>query len=306
MVSQATIIRNLIESTWNLTGTLSKTPTASMKEVVRFFDRQQIEGNEWPKAVVVRKINAEGKENQTEYPNFIEIQDVYEITMYYRVIDVGEASFSNSLEDVERMATETLDILETSFSPSMDNGTFWQVDRSWHKHDHLDQAQPELRRTLTMRLSKITSFDGNLFKGYGGILHFGVGNDHVYAEIQNIDTGGVGYPQIAEPITNTNTPVYFTGILQGTITADMYVSPDDIGSDEFDINQIGTIVSNGEVGESTLVQLYDNDASPVQRVTITTLLKITSILFVANVEDMLKFSMVGEIIAYPTTTVATI
>lgn len=306
MVSQAEVIKDLIEANWNLTGTLSKTATNSMKEVVRFFDRQQVEGNEWPKAVVVRKINAEGKENQVEYPNFIEIQDVYEITMYYRVTDVQEASFSQSLENVELMATETLDILETTFSPSMDNGVFWQVDRTWHKHDHLDQAQPELRRTLTMRLSHLTSFDGSLFRGYGGVFHFGVGNDHVYAEIQNIDTGGFGYPQIAEPITNTNTPVYFTSVLGGTITADMYLSPNDIGSDNFDINQIGTIQSNGEVLEATLVQLYDNDETPTRRVTITTLVKITSALYVANVQDMMKFSMTGEIISYPTTTVATI
>ena len=81
MVSQATKIRDLLFNGWDLTGDLSKTETDNMKEVVYFFDRQQVEGNEQTKAVVVRKINAEGKENQVEYPNFIEIQDVYEITL---------------------------------------------------------------------------------------------------------------------------------------------------------------------------------------------------------------------------------
>ncbi len=306
MVSQATIIRDLIETNWDLTGRLSKTPSDKMKEIVYFFDRQQVEGNEKTKAVVVRKINAEGKENQIEHPNFIEVQDVYEITLYYRVIDVQDVSFSEALEDVELMGTETLDTLELAFSPSMGNGIFWQVDRAWHKHDMLDQAQPELRRTLTMRMSRITSFDGNLFTGFGGLLHFGSESGHLYAEIQNIDTGGVGYPQIAEPIANSNTPVYFTGLLAGALTADMYLSPADISSDpsdEFALNQIGTINTNGEVFESTLIQLYDNDASPQQRVTITTKVKITSILFVANVQDMMKFQMVGEIIEYPTISV---
>ena len=274
-----------------------------MKEVVYFFDRQQVEGNEQTKAVVVRKINAEGKENQVEYPNFIEIQDVYEITLYYRIIDVGDDTYSTALENVEKMGTETLDILETEFSPSMDNGQFWQVNRTWHKHDHLDQAQPEFRRTLTMRLSRITSFDGSLFTGYSGILHFGTTSGHIYAEIQNIDTGGLGYPQIAEPIVNTSTPVFFTGFLQGELTADMYVSPNDIGDNNFDINKIGEVEANGEVLEATLIQLYTNDASPQQRITITTKVKINSILYVANVQDMLKFSMVGTVISYPTTTV---
>ncbi len=84
----------------------------------------------------------------------------------------------------------------------------------------------------------------------------------------------------------------------------MYVDPADISdSEDFGINQIGTIESNGEVNEVTLIQLYTNDANPQQRITITTKLKITSVLYVANVQDMLKFSMEGEIISYPTTTV---
>ncbi len=276
-----------------------------MKEIVYFFDRQQVEGNEKTKAVVVRKINAEGKENQVEYPNFIEIQDVYEITLYYRVIDVQDVSFSEALSDIELMGTETLRILELAFSPSMDNGTFWQVDRSWYKHDMLDQAQPELRRTLTMRLSKITSFDGSLFKGFGGLLHFETINGHLYTEIENINTGGFGYPQIPENIVNTNTPVFFTGVLQGTLVADMYVSPNDISATEdFGINQIGTINTNSEVLEATLIQLYENDASPVQRVTITTKVKVISALYIANVQQMMKFSLSAQIIDYPTTTVA--
>ena len=304
MVSQATIIRNSLEDNWSLGGDLSKTPLDNMKEVVYFFDRQQVEGNEQTKAIVVRKINAEGKENQVEYPNFIEVQDVYEITLYYRIIDVTDDPYSTSLANIEDMATETLRILELSFSPSMDNGTFWQVNRTWHKHDMLDQAQPELRRTLTMRLSKISSFDGSLFKGYGGLLHFGTESGHLYVNIQNINTGGVGYDQIAEPIVNTSTPVYFTDYLEGSLTADMYVDPNDISSDDndlFALNQIGRVQSNEEVTEATLIQLYDNDKG--DRITITTQVKITSIIYVANVQDMLKFSMTGEIISYPTTTI---
>ncbi len=306
MVSQATTIRNLVETNWSLTGRLSKTPADNMKEVVYFYDRQQVEGNEQTKAVVIRKINAQDKENQVEYPNFIEIQDVYEITLYYRIIDVQEVSYSEGLEDIENMATELLRILDLNFSPSMDNGTFWQANRTWFKHDHLDQAQPELRRTLTLKLSKITSFDGSLFTGYSGLLHFGTESGHLYVNVQNINTGGFGYGQIAEPIVNTSTPVYFTDYLEGELTADMYVDPTDISAtQDFGLNQIGKIQANEETLEATLIQLYDNDETPTaQRITITTKVKITSVIYIANVQDMLKFSMTGEIIDYPTTTVA--
>lgn len=302
MVSQATEVRDFIETNWQLTGTLSKSPTDSMKEIVRFFDREQVFGNEWTKAVVVRKINDEGKENQIEHPNYIEIRDIYEITYYYRVVDVQPLSYSDALEDAENMGTELLRILDLLFSPSMGNGEFWTVEREWIKHDHLDQAQPELRRTLTLRMSKIASADGNLFEGYNGLLHFTNQAGHLYAELQNIDTGGVGFPQIPEPIVGQSNPVYFTGVLEGTFTADMYVSPDDIGSDVFDINQLGNIQSNEEVTEATFIQIYNN--SNGQTITITTQVKISSILFVANVSDLLKFRMVGEMIDYPTTVVA--
>ena len=280
-----------------------KVPLDNMKEIVRFFDREQVVGNEWPKAVVVRKINDEGKENQIEHPNYVEIRDVYEITYYYRVIDVQPLSYSEALEDAENMGTELLRILDLLFSPSMGNGIFWTVEREWIRHDHLDQAQPELRRTLTLRMSKISSFDGNLFEGYNGLLHFGSTSGHLYAQIQNINTEA-GFVQISEPIVDTSIPVYFSDVLSGTFTADMYVSPDDIGSSSFDINTIGNVESNEEVIEATLIQLYDNQNN--QRITILTKVKIISSLYVANVQDLLKYRMTGEIIEYPTTTVGVI
>ena len=88
------------------------------------------------------------------------------------------------------------------------------------------------------------------------------------------------------------------------MTADMYVAPDDISSDTndlFAINQIGRVQSNEEVTDVTLIQLYDNDKG--NRITITTQVKITSTMYIANVQDMLKFAMTGRITDYPTITV---
>ena len=85
MPSQAEVIKDLIETNWSLGGELSKTGTDAMEEVVRFFDRKQVQGNEWPKAVTVEKINDEADENRKVHPHFTEVRDVYRITCHFRV-----------------------------------------------------------------------------------------------------------------------------------------------------------------------------------------------------------------------------
>ena len=75
MVSQAETIRDLLFTNWALTGLLNKVETAAMKEIIRFFDRKQVEGNEWPKAITVEKINAQANENTTKHPHFTEVRD---------------------------------------------------------------------------------------------------------------------------------------------------------------------------------------------------------------------------------------
>ena len=63
MTAAATTLRDIISTEWALTGELNKVsegdgPTL-MDEVVQFFDRLQVIGNEVTKAIVVEKINAE-------------------------------------------------------------------------------------------------------------------------------------------------------------------------------------------------------------------------------------------------------
>ena len=118
MVSQATTVKNAIETAWALTGTLSKTPTATVSEVVRFYDRPQVKGNEWPKAVSIIKINNDLEEGKVEHPNFTEITDIYEVELYYRIQDVQVATYSDALNDAELMGTELIRILSAGFSPS--------------------------------------------------------------------------------------------------------------------------------------------------------------------------------------------
>ena len=302
MASQATIIKDAIEAGWNLTGRLSKTQTATISEIVRFYDRRQVEGNEWPKAVTVEKINAEGNENFRQHPHFTEVRDVYTITAYYRVQDVQFGTYSDAIEDAEDMGAEIQRILETLYDPNATVGTFFIADHTWSKVDLLDQAQPELRRILTFTLTKIISENASVFTGFTGILIF---NAHTYEAAYNVE-GNFGSPQVAEPITGNplgnKIPIYFTDPFEGKFSADMFLDSNDIGAAPHDVNVIGDHDSNGEVNEASFIQTYTNDAA--ETVTITTLLKITNIVPVGFKENLVKLKMVAEIIDYPTMAVA--
>ncbi len=195
MVSQAETIKNLIETNWSLSGALSKTSTTAMKEVVYFFDRAQVLGNEKTKAVEVVKINNDEEENVTEHLNFIEVTDVYEITLRYRVIDVDKVPYSTALANVELMATELLDIMNTQFSPATSSTGWFVSAKTWRKEDHVDQAQPELKRILVMRLSQILPQDDTVFRGNNAVAIFDTsdsigdnkpGSDYVYTEVREL------------------------------------------------------------------------------------------------------------------------
>lgn len=195
MVSQAEVIRNLIETNWNLTGELSKTATNNMKEVVYFFDRPQIEGNEQTKAIEVVKINDELEENVTEHPNFIEVEDVYEIRIRLRVTNVDPGEYSIALSNMQLMATELLSILDAQFTPSTGQGGYFVSAKTWRRNDHLDQAQPELKRTLVMRLTQIRPNVDTVFRGNVAVMIFDTsdsigsnkpGSDYTYTELREL------------------------------------------------------------------------------------------------------------------------
>jgi len=305
MVSQATTIRNSLSTNWALTGRLTKTSTSTVTEVVRFFDREQVLGNEWPKAVIVRKINTEAGENLIEHPHFTEVRDVYEISCFYRVVDVKQVTYSDALEDVEDMATEIQRILKLTYSPDTGTGIFYTSRQEWRKEDLTDQSQPELRRTMRFTLTKIRSEAVGVFEGYDGVLVF---SGHTYAEAFNVETS-YGSDQQAEPITgNPNgnkIPLYFTNPFSGTFSADMMLNNADISASNFGVNTIGDHDSDGEVLEASFVQTYKNkDAAPSDTLTFTTLLKITRAIPVAFVEDLVRFRLTAEVIKYPTMTVA--
>ena len=131
MVSQAETIRNLLFDNWALGAELSKVPLDNMKEIVYFYDRKQVEGNEQTKAITVEKINAEANENIVDHPSFSEVQDWYVITIYYRAVDVQQTTFSDALSNVDLMGQEIRRILEINYNPDetvLDNAPIGSFD----------------------------------------------------------------------------------------------------------------------------------------------------------------------------------
>ncbi len=240
MVSQAETIRDSIQTNWALTGELSKTGTSTMKEVIRFFDRLQVEGNEWPKAVTVVKINADTDENKIEHPRFSEVRDVYKVTCHFRVTDAEPTGYSVALGLVEDMAREVQRILELTFNPSIPNGTFFQANHRWQSFDHRDIGQPELIRQMTFELTKITSDNPEVFIGFGGVLSFDqsasvadskVGADRIYTEAYNVEINE-GYEVIAYMTNDTtdgqNVPQLAMGEWNGEFSLQTMMDKGDI------------------------------------------------------------------------------
>lgn len=301
MASQAQEIRDLLDTNWGLTGDLNNEPSDTMQEVVTFFDRKQVEGQHVTKAVVVEKINDETNENRKTHPHFTELREKYTITCFWRVLDV-ENEYDAALTNIEDMAKEVQRILDTSYDPFTRQGIFYVVDREWSKEDYLEEAQPELKRSMTFTLTKIASENPKVFEGYMGVLRISGGK--IYTEAYNMQSV-YGTPQISEPIVgNGKIPIYFTGIFAGRFNADLWLNAADIGAAGSDVNHIGSDLTNGEVSENIFLQQYTNRENPTKIVTITHTLKIINFEVIGFVEDLVALKMIAEIITHPTMVVA--
>lgn len=313
MVSQAEIIRDLIFTNWALTGRLSKTETADMKEIVRFFDHWEVFGNEWPKAIIVEKINADEDENTVFHPNFTEVSDVYEIKCRFRITDVQQVSFSESLQDVEDMAREVQRILRITFNPSTATGTFFVTRSNWRKEDHKDQAQPEFIRILSFQLTQIRSEEPEVFRGFGGVLVFDnalsqgdskPGSNFEYSELRDVSINE-GYTQIEyltkDQVKGRGVPLLRRGMFRGRFTALMQAKKSDIVN-AGTINLLSEIykvqTSSPSINQNAeVVMLHANQNQETIPKTLTT----TSFMIIENMEkingdeQLLAYRLTGKL-----------
>lgn len=309
MVSQAQIIRDSIETNWSLGGALAKAETDSMKEIVRFFDRKQIKGNEWPKAVTVEKINAEGEENIVEHPRYSEVSDQYYITLHYRVTDVKPDTYSVALDNVEKMATEVQRIIALTYSPADEQGTFFTTTSFWTKQDHLEGAQPELIRRWSFQLTKIISTEETVFTGFGGVLTFDLsasdnmdnapGGDYVYAESNavRINEGFETIPYLTKSkFYGSGVPVLKRGLFRGKFTASVFAKKADFNSTAEKLNKIYLMQSNGQHIEATLLHANNSLETTPSTLQSQSFIKVVSMEKVTDNEILVSFDITGDLI----------
>ena len=322
MVSQATEIMEFIETNWSLVGNLSKAPLDNMKEIVRFFDREQVEGNEWPKAIVVRKINDDQKEDRTVHPNFIELIDKYDITIYYRVVDVQFTSYSDALDNIEQMGTELQRILDLQFNPATSVGPWFTANYYWLAHDHKDQAQPDLQRTLRLRLAQVTGIDNQVYTGFDGTLVFdntdSVGDllpasDFTYESLGDVSISE-GFTQIPYLTKDTRAsrggagvPYLGRGAFAGTFSAITFGQQDNLQGTTLDkIPNIYLPQSNApQIGQQGTAVFLSNNNNPAGSILTTkSFVKISNIEKITGAAELVKYRITGQLVKPSETTFA--
>ena len=319
MTSSATVLRDLLFDNWSLTGELAKTGTQDDPEFVNFFDRLQVQGNEQSKAITIQKIQQEANQGIIQHPHFTEVSDLYEIVLYYKVIDVDVDSYSTFLDRIEQMGNEVTRILETTYSPSNNIGIFFKVSRNWINEDLFEGSQPELRRRLYFRLTTILSENPEVFSGFKGILVFDTSesegdskpaSDFLYTEVHRVildegyeeipiltkdkvkDSGGEDIPGV---------PHYFRGQFAGTISFEMKAKRSDLeGTTIEKITNIYKAQNNSpiknQIAQVVLIQSTQNTEEPTARTFDTSsFMKITRIRKNSPDTDLVSYIVTGQL-----------
>lgn len=316
MVAAATTLRDTIESGWALTGLLSKTVTGSggtlMDQVVKFYDRLQVKGNEAPKAVVVQKINAEGNENNIQHPNFNEIIDIYQITVRYRVTDVNADNYSTYLDLIEQMGSEVTRILKTVYDPFTATNIYFRTQSNWTNEDVDVGNQRDLRRSLRFSLTTITSDDPEVYTGFGGVLVFDTsdsegdskpGTDYTFVSVKNIDVkeGFSQIPTLTKDVSKgVGVPLLMRGQFSGRFSALMYAQKTNIiGStveklqNIYRLQSAGTII--GQNAEVVLLRSNTNTETSVSTLTRKSFMKINQLDENTPDADLVSYTAIGTL-----------
>ena len=306
--SEAQTLRELLFNNWALTGELSKTVVGDMNETVKFFDRDQVPGNKVAKAVTVQKINALGNEIVVEHPKFFEQSDIFEVTCFLQVIDANPDQFSVWIDLMQQMTGEVVRILKTIYSPSTTTGEFFRTNTDWTRDDTFFPDDPMLVRTLRFTLTRLVATTEEVFLGYGGVLAFQVSGstgdllpltDYIYTETQRVQIvqGWKNIPYVTtDSPTTTAIPNFFRGSFGGQFTCQMFLKKSDITPQTLNsLSQIFLPQNNGELGTVNFIHNTNNTEVPPVTLIESLLVNITSIDKIAENEELVKFSLRGNL-----------
>ena len=316
MTAAATTLRNTIETKWSLSGLLSKVVTGTgptlMDQIVKFFDRLQVVGNEAVKAVIVKKINDEGNETVITHPNFNELVDIYEITVRYRIVDVNSDNYSTYLDLIEQMGIEVVRILKTVYNPATTLNVYFRTHNTWTNEDIDVGNQRDLQRVLRFTLTTITSDNNQVYSGFGGVLVFDTsdsqgdnkpGADYTFVSVKNIDCRE-GFSQIPtltkDKSKGVKVPLLMTGQFSGRFSALMYAQKTNIiGNTVEKLQNIYRLQNSlpviGQTAEIVLLRSNTNTESTVSTLTRKSFMKINQIDEVSFDEDLVSYTVIGTL-----------
>lgn len=316
MTFAASSLRDTLKSSWSLSGRLLKAgaETDTMKETVQFFGHPQIPAmHEFTKAVEVRKINTPANEAIVTHPRFEEVNDRFEITCRNRVLGGDEDLFDEAESDIEDMTEEVVRILKTVYNPLTGTGTFFRTNRTWQNLD-TTASDFELKRVLNFTLTQIVSDQNTVFRGYNGVLTFDNtnstgdtkrGTNYTYTEAYDVTIDeGLATVNRMSRLSYPN-PIKFTSMFGGMFRAVMFAKKADIADANIDqLDNIYRAQNNGELATAVFLHaLQDTEPSPAT-LTTSTPVKVTRITKNTTDEELVRYTIVGEI-TQPTTVTVT-
>ena len=267
----------ILQNNWSLAGSLNKSYSPTMSEIVLFWGHANITRLDPTKYVIVSKVNPAGQENIIQHPEWAATTDVYTITCKYRNPDSSDAGINFSETDIQAMSLEVVRILKTQFDPTVTVGVFMQTDYKWLNRDDLTMSDvPELQRTLQLTLTRVVSRLTTVFKGYGGILVFDVSNsqgvnlpgqNYAYTEAYDVQIEQ-GYSLIEEQVSQhpagSGIPVFFRGKYNGFMTCKIKIKKVDIGTNNTNaLNRIFQPLVSNELPRVTFIwSETDTEVSP--------------------------------------------
>jgi len=320
--SEAQTIAELLFDNWFVTGELSKNVIAGppeMTEPVHFFDRGQVPGNKFAKAVTVQKVNEIGNEHIIEHPKFFEQSDTFEITCFLQVIDSADDQFSVWIDLMQQMTSKVTSILQTKFAPSAGTGIFFTTNLDWTRDDTFFTDDPQLTRTLRFTLTRILSNDETVYIGYPigstareGVLVFDVSasqgdtkpaSDYSYLQVTQIqlDEGWTQIPILTKDTTKgIGVPQIVRGVFSGVFSALMFAKKGDIiGSTIDKIQNIYEPQAKKTIfhqtAEVVLLQKTSDTQTMPSILTVTSTMKIDRITKIFEDNDLLKFRVRGTL-----------
>ena len=310
MVYEADTLKEILRTSWTLTGLLSAEGTAAANNVLRpikFFAREQLDEKIESKAIEVIKQTPLPIDENNEF--FTEETDEFLIKITKKLGNVSKDDWDQAEADLEDIETEVERILKATYNPQTGVGVWFSTSFNWKNIDSINHPKEDayLIRTLTLTLTRIVSKSTDVFDSFkrgvfidlsgSSNMDSAPGADYDYTEVYNIEKSE-GFRDVELDVTSNpdgvGVPLFYAGRFSGTLVMHSKMRDNDIGSSADKINSIYMRQTNGEKIEAAIVRTYTNNAS--QTLTITTVVRVQEVRIVEPQTNLLEWQILAKVI----------